>query len=277
VSTDRLTWAGLQRELAVELTDQEARWIVEEASGYDLVDVASRPVPQRGMVAVDRMVRRRRQGEPIQYVLGRWAFRTLDLMVDRRVLIPRPETEVVAGHALAELDRGGGRLVVDLGTGSGAIGLSVAAEREHAEVWVTDASPDALAVARANLAGLGRPASRVTVAEGRWFAALPPDARGTIDVIVSNPPYVAEHEELPPPVVDWEPAAALIAGPEGTEDLVHLVDTAPEWLAPEGALILELAPWQAAPMAERAAAHYAEVRIEQDLAGLDRVLVARRG
>jgi release factor glutamine methyltransferase len=270
-----LTWATLEREVAAELNPQEARWIVEEASGYDVVDVASTSVPQRGVVAVDRMVARRRSGEPIQYVLGRWGFRTLDLMVDRRVLIPRPETEVVAGHALAELDRLGGRLVVDLGTGSGAIGLSVAAEREHAEVWLTDASPDALAVARANLAGLGRPAARVTVAEGHWFDALPADARGTIDVVVSNPPYVAAHEELPAAVVDWEPAAALVAGPEGTEDLVHLIEAAPGWLAPGGALVLELAPWQAAPMAERASSSFREVQVERDLAGLDRVLVCR--
>jgi release factor glutamine methyltransferase len=270
-----LIWGALHREVAGELGDQEARWIVEEAAGYPLVEVSTTVVPQRGMVAVDRMLGRRRAGEPIQYVLGSWAFRTLDLMVDRRVLIPRPETEVVAGHALAELDRSGGRLVVDLGTGSGAIGLSVAAEREHAEVWLTDASPDALAVARANVAGLGRPAVRVTVAEGRWFDALPADARGTVDVVVSNPPYIAEHEELPASVADWEPAAALVAGPDGTEDLVHLVDTAPEWLAPGGALVLELAPWQAAPIAERASATFADVRVEQDLAGLDRVLVAR--
>ena len=270
-----LTWAVLHQEVADELGDQEARWIVEQASGCDLVEVAPRPVPERGVAAVDRMVGRRRTGEPIQYVLGSWAFRTLDLMVDRRVLIPRPETEVVAGHALAELDRTGGRLVVDLGTGSGAIGLSVAAEREHAEVWLTDASPDALAVARANLAGLGHPASRVTVAEGRWFDALPADARGTIDVVVSNPPYIAEHEELPASVVDWEPSGALVAGADGTEDLTHLIDAAPGWLAPGGALVLELAPWQAGPMAERASATFAEVRIEKDLAGLDRVLVCR--
>ena len=270
------TWADVQREVAGLLTAQEARWIVEAASGYDALEVASRGVPTRGLAAVDRMVARRQAGEPIQYVLGSWGFRTLDLMVDRRVLIPRPETEVVTGHALAEVDRRGGRgLVVDLGTGSGAIGLAVAAEREHVEVWLTDASPDALAVARANLAGLGRAGARVTVAEGQWFDALPADARGGIDVVVSNPPYLADHEDLPDAVADWEPAEALVAGPEGTEDLVHLIDTAREWLAPGGALVLELAPWQAAPMADRAAAAYSEVRVEADLAGLERVLIAR--
>ena len=283
--TAELTWATLQREVAATLRDaglataaQEARWIVEEASGYDRRG-GGRPAraPSGGWWPSTGWSERRRQGEPIQYVLGRWGFRTLDLMVDGRVLIPRPETEVVAGHALAEVDRRQGDrvLVVDLGTGSGAIGLSVAAERDGAEVWLTDTSPDALAVARANLAGLGRPAARVTVVEGAWFDALPDDARGTLDVVVSNPPYIAQHEELPAAVVDWEPASALVAGPEGTEDLVRLIDEARDWLAPGGALVLELAPWQAAPMAERAVvAGYTDVRVEPDLAGLDRVLIA---
>jgi release factor glutamine methyltransferase len=121
-------------------------------------------------------------------------------------------------------------------------------------------------VARANVSGLGRPAARVTVAEGR-----------TVDVVVSNPPYIAADEELPPSVEVWEPASALIAGPAGTEDLVHLIDTAPDWLAPGGALVLELAPHQAGAMAGHAeAAGYVEVRVEADLAGLDRCVVARR-
>ena len=118
----------------------------------------------------------------------------------------------------------------------------------------------------------------MTVSEGAWFEALPDDARGTLDVVVSNPPYIAAHEELPPSVVEWEPATALVAGPEGTEDLEHLVAEARHWLAPGGALVLELAPAQAAPLAaEAVAAGYADVRIEADLAGLDRALVARRG
>ena len=145
------------------------------------------------------MVARRAHGEPLQYVLGRWGFRTLDLLVDRRVLIPRPETEVVAGlaiDALAALDRPG--VAVDLGTGSGAIALSLAAERwPHVEVWATDVSPDALAVARANLAGLGRRAAVVRLLEGTGSSALPGDLRGRVDVIVSNPPYVPADAPLP--------------------------------------------------------------------------------
>ena len=288
-----LTWAELAREVEARLAvdglttaAQEARWIVEEASGHEgaeYLEIAGSPASVRGVAAVDRMVGRRRRGEPIQYVLGRWAFRTLDLMVDPRVLIPRPETEVVAGLALDEVDRlaaDGHRpvLVADLGTGSGAIGLALAAERDLTEVWLTDASPDALAVARANVAGLGRPAARVTVTEGHWFEALPADARGSLHVVVSNPPYVAAHEELPPEVVDWEPASALVAGPDGTEALHHLLEAAVEWLAPGGALVLELAPWQAGPLAERAQGlGWADVRVGRDLAGRDRAVVARRG
>src|SRR5688500_6955983 len=123
------------------------------------------------------MAERRLAGEPLQYVLGSWGFRTLDLFVDPRVLIPRPETEVVAGlaiDALADLDRPG--IAVDLGTGSGAIALSLAAEHwPHVEVWASDASADALAVARANLAALGRRGAVVRLVEGDWFGALPDD------------------------------------------------------------------------------------------------------
>ena len=291
VRTEPTTWASLRRGVEAQLraagldaAAQEARWIVETASGHEgaeHLDLADEAPTHRGVVAVDRMVERRLAGEPVQYVLGSWAFRHLDLLVDRRVLIPRPETEGVAGHALAESDRRRGErservLVADLGTGSGAIGLALAAERDWTEVWLTDASPDALAVARANLAGLGRPAARVTVTYGVWFAALPDDARGTIDVIVSNPPYIATDEDLPASVADWEPTSALVAGPSGTEDLELLIDEARHWLAPGGALVLELAPHQAEAMATRAEQQgYHEVRVHPDMAGLDRILVAR--
>jgi release factor glutamine methyltransferase len=228
------------------------------------------------------MVARRLSGEPLQYVLGRWAFRSLDLMVDGRVLIPRPETEVVAGLALVEVDRisavrGGGQVMVaDLGTGSGAIGLSIAAERPVARVWCTDASTDALDVARANCAGLGRPARRVTMAEGPWFDALPPAMVRSFDVVVSNPPYVARDDDLPAEVAGWEPSVALLADGSGLADLEVLVDGAGAWLAPGGALVLEMAPDQTAAMADRArTVGYVDVGVHRDLAGRDRALVAR--
>jgi release factor glutamine methyltransferase len=278
-----ITWREVLAESterlgAVGLPSQEARWIVEEIGGFDLDDLVTR----RGMARHDEFLRRRLSGEPLQYVLGHWSFRTLDLMVDPRVLIPRPETEAVVGHALDEFDRivagrSGEALVVDLGTGSGAIGFSIAVERVGARVWCTDRSPDALAVARANLSGIGRPARRVSLAEGSWFDALPGDLRGRLDLLVANPPYVAAGEPLPPEVADWEPHAALVPGNDGTEDLDVIVDGAPVWLAPGGSLVLELDPRQVDRLAERASAvGLVEVEARPDLAGSDRALVARR-
>ena len=167
--------------------------------------------------------------------------------------------------------------MADLGCGSGAIGLAVAVEHLAARVWCTDFSTDALAVARANLAGLGLPARRVSLVEGSWFSALPACMAGRFDVVVSNPPYVADSESLPPEVADWEPHAALRAGPRGTEDLVHLVEEAPGWLTPNGALVLELSPASASAVAQRAqSVGYRVVGVHPDLVGRDRVLVARR-
>ncbi|CAN5769692.1 peptide chain release factor N(5)-glutamine methyltransferase [soil metagenome] len=260
----------------------DARRLVERASGLDggeLVLGLDALAPPRGVAHLDAMVERRCAGEPLQYVVGCWGFRRLDLLVDRRVLIPRPETEQVVEVALAELGRPAplpSPTVVDLGTGSGAIALSVAVEVVTAEVWATDVSPEALAVARANLAGIGRPGARVRLVEGDWFAALPPDLAGRIDLAVANPPYVAEDDVLPPEVAGWEPDRALVAGPVGTEHLEHLLAEAPAWLAPEGSLVLELAPHQAGAMARIArSAGYTQVEIRPDLAGRDRVLVAR--
>lgn len=282
-------WRELRRESLQRLTsvgidgaEQELRWIIERASGRapsEQVSALEEIVTAREAACVDEMVARRAEGEPLQYVLGSWGFRTLDLFVDRRVLIPRPETEVVAGlaiDALAALDRRA--IAVDLGTGSGAIALSLAAERwPHVEVWASDVSADALAVARANLAALGRRGGVVRLVEGDWFDALPDDLRGRIDVVASNPPYVAEDEPLPPAVTDWEPRRALVPGPTGLEDIERIVAEAPSWLRRGGALVVEIGETQGAhvlAMAERAG--LADRRIERDLAGRDRALVARR-
>jgi release factor glutamine methyltransferase len=131
-------------------------------------------------------------------------------------------------------------------------------------------------VARANLAGLGRPGSRVRLVAGDWFAALPADLRGRFDLVVSNPPYVAEGEALPPEVADWEPSEALVAGSRGDEAALAILAEVPAWLARPGALVLELAPTQATSLAAAATAAGAdEVRVRPDLTGRERVLVAR--
>jgi release factor glutamine methyltransferase len=294
-----VTWDQLQREAQRRLADAgfpsaaiDARRIVERASGFEgaeyVVGLTERATT-RSVAWFDAMVERRLSGEPLQYVLGTWGFRTLDLLVDRRVLIPRPETEEVAGWALAELDRLRERsaaaadprranwlVAVDLGTGSGAIALSLVAERRDVEVWATDLSPDALAVASANLAGLGGPSRRITLAEGSWFDALPSDLRGRVDLLVSNPPYVAADDDLPAEVADWEPPAALVPGPTGLEALLPIVAGAPGWLRRPGALVVELAPDQAERVADACrAAGFTAVRIERDLSARPRAVVAR--
>jgi len=256
--------------------------VLERASGYDRAGLVPRlgdPVPARVVAFVEGMVERRRTGEPLQYVLGLWSFRRLELVVDRRVLIPRPETEMVVEVALEELRRLAAvrPLAVDLGTGSGAIAISLALEMPRARVWGTDRSEDALAVARANLSGMGTSvATRVRLSAGNWFAALPPNLRGQVDLIVANPPYVAAGEVLPAEVADWEPAGALVAGPTGLEAVGEILGEAPRWLHRPGVVVVEMAPHQAGAAVElAAAAGFADVDVRPDLAGRPRALVGR--
>lgn len=278
---DRLRWEDLLAEAEAMLAPVDAHRIVEQVSGLsraEMVTALADAVPDRVVPYFRDKVGRRAAGEPLQYVLGRWGFRSLDLLVDRRVLIPRPETEAVVEEARRELRRSpGSPAVVDLGTGSGAIALSLAVEVPDAEVWATDASPDALAVARSNLTGIGtREATRVRLVEGSWYDALPELLRGRVSLIVSNPPYVADGEVLPDEVERWEPARALRAGPEGLDDIAVIVAGAPTWLEPGGALVVEIGETQGdAVVALAQRAGFAAVEVRPDLTGRPRILVAR--
>lgn len=275
---DRLTTAG------VASADAEARWIVEQASGFeggDFLTGLDQAATQRGVAYFDSMMQRRLAGEPVQYVLGRWPFRELDLAVDRRALIPRPETEIVCGLGLDELDRQSGGdaplIALDLGVGTGAIGLSLAFERRDVEVVGSDIDGQALALARANLAGIGRAGARVLLVEGPWFEPIPERLIGNCNLVISNPPYVARTDELPSEVADWEPALALFSDDGGFADAALLINATQTWLAPGGALVLELGETQLDRAAELAtAAGYVDVTIHPDLAGKPRGLVARR-
>jgi release factor glutamine methyltransferase len=280
-TTERLASAGIAAASA------EARWIVEEASGLegtDLVLGLDEPATVRMVAHLDAMVGRRLGGEPIQYVLGHWSFRHLDLMVDRRVLIPRPETEQVVEVALASIDgiragRPPGHRIAaaDLGTGTGAIALAVATERPGTRMWGVERSADALAVARANLTGLGMAGSGVQLLEGDWFDGLPDELRGTLDLVVSNPPYIAADEVLDPSVADWEPIEALVPGASGLEAYETIVAGAAQWLAPGGALVLEIGAEQAAAVsALLEAGGFEAVAVHPDLAGLDRTVIGFR-
>lgn len=282
------TWKQLLSEAESALgSTVDARRIVARAGGFtwaELTLVESETASGRASAWIQAMVERRRQGEPLQYVLGVWGFRNLELLVDRRVLIPRPETETVVDIALGELRRGAvgvgsnHPLVVDLGTGSGAIALAIASEMANTRVWATDVSADALAMARANLAGTGSAvAPRVTMCEGSWFQPLPPQLAGHVDLIVANPPYVGADEALPAEVGDWEPSQALVAGPLGLEAVNEIVGQASDWLIPGGSLVVEIAPHQAGDASAAAmAAGLVAVHVHPDLVGRPRALVARR-
>ena len=276
--TLRRLWDQTSRVLG---SRPEARWICEVATALDGPEFEAsldQPVTDRMVQHHDAMVGRYRAGEPLQYVLGRWAFRRLDLAVDRRVLIPRPETELVVEAVLHLLASSPTRRVADLGTGSGAIGLALADELpiDGTEVWLTDADADALDVARSNLAGIGRAARNVRIEQGDWFDALP--AGVAFDAIVSNPPYVADGSDLLDDTVrDWEPAQALFAGPDGLDDYRRLVPGALRHLSATGSLVLEIGADQgSAVRALCEEAGYRTVEVRPDLAGHDRIVVATR-
>jgi release factor glutamine methyltransferase len=259
---------------------QEAKWIVDHAGGEHAQELADR----------------RKAGEPLQYVLGTWPFRNLELRVDPRVLVPRPETEQLVDVALDELRRlksgpSAGKIAVDLGTGSGAIALSLALEGQaicsDLEVWATDVSADALAVARENLESLGgvdpNAARRVRVAQGSWYDSLPGELVGSIDLLVSNPPYVSasEYPDLDPTVREWEPRDALVAGEGeagvgGMAAIEAIIMGAPRWLARPGAMVIEMAPMLAeACTATARRAGFEQVTLHRDLAGRVRFVVVR--
>jgi release factor glutamine methyltransferase len=284
MSDDTLSWGELWNETAQRIGRPQARWMCEVASGLDgdeFTEALDLAATERGVAHLDAMLARLAAGEPLQYVLRRWGFRHLDLMVDRRVLIPRPETEGVVEVALERARSMDPPIVcADLGTGSGAIGLSLAMElpNDGVTVWMTDRSPDALDVARANAAGIGRAAANVRIAEGDWFAALPDVLRGQLSLIVSNPPYVAEADpELEPIVRDWEPPMALFAGFDGLDEVRRLVADAGQWLAPNGWLVMEIgASHGPAVTSLLREAGYADIAVSTDLSGRDRVATARR-
>lgn len=273
------TWSQLVAHAGARLgSPMEARWMAEEVAGADWPAGATAQVGDEQSALFERMLRRRETGEPLQYILGRWSFRGLELLVDRRVLVPRPETEVLVEVALGMLPATGA-LVVDLGTGSGAIALSVASERPAATVWATDLSAGALDVARANLASLGGGvADRVRLARGSWWSALPASLRGRIDLVVSNPPYVTSEEmaHLDPTVAEWEPRCALEAGPHGLEAVAEILAGVRSWVRPGGAVAIEIAPQQASRASGMAGeAGLGGVEVRPDLAGRERVLAGR--
>lgn len=227
----------------------------------------NRKLSPREEAELEQMVLRRIDREPLAYVLGEWGFRRLTLRVDPRVLIPRPETEIVVERCLARLAGVEEPRVLDVGTGSGAIALAVAGEHPGARVTAIDASGGALEVAGANATRTG---IAIELREWDLFTGLPP---GPWDLVVSNPPYVLPEEidSLEPEVRDWEPRAALV-GVGATEAVAR---GALDVLRPGGALVLEVASGAAARVAALLAQlGYRKIETARDLTGRDRVVEA---
>lgn len=258
----------------------DAELLLAEATGWNRAHLAANPeteIPPPFARRFGEMVRRRLRREPVAYIVGHKGFRHLDLAVDRRVLIPRPETELLVELAL-ELRPG---RVLDIGTGSGAVALAIAAELPDCEVTATDTSPAALDVARANAARLG------LVERVRFFEGSIPPAE-TFDLIVANLPYIAEPEwpKLEPEITEWEPHEALLAGPDGLDTIRTVFSSRVRPFShrlgrnanSQGETVaLEVGDGQAEAVGEMLReAGFAAVETRLDLAGIERVVVGRQ-
>ena len=270
-------------EKGVEAGRLDAEWLLSTALGVDRLQLYlqyDRPLSSDEREAFKPLLRRRASREPLQYIIGRTGFRQLELKTDPRVLIPRPETEVLVQEVLDWASAGRASLgrVWDMGTGTGAVALSLVAEGACTRVVATDVSPEALSVAADN-AELYDVSGIVEFREGSLFEPL--NEGEEFDVIVSNPPYIAEGDrwELQPEVRDWEPPEALFAGEDGLSVIRRLVAGAPEYLLAGGLLALECGVGQAQRIAAdlNATGAFAVVRIRPDLTGRPRVVTAERG
>jgi release factor glutamine methyltransferase len=259
-STDALRAAG------VEQPRLDAELLLAEATGWDRARLAANPeaeIPPAAARRFGELVRRRLRREPVAYIVGRKGFRHLDLAVDRRVLVPRPETELLVDLAL-ELQP---HAVLDVGTGSGAIALAVADELPGCEVVATDTSPAALEVARANAGRLGL-GGRVEFLEG----SVP--AGREFELTIANLPYVAEADwsSLQPEVTEWEPREALLAGRDGLDAIRGLIPQ-----IGSGALALEVGEGQARAVTMLLEeAGFEAIQACRDLAGIERVVWGER-
>jgi release factor glutamine methyltransferase len=266
------------RAVGVEDPRLDAEVLLAEATGQDraALVVGSADIRPAAGRLFGEMVRRRLRREPVAYIVGRKGFRGIELAVDRRVLIPRPETELLVELALERRPAS----VLDVGTGSGAIALAVAAEIPGCEVTATDTSPAALEVARANAERLGL-AERVRFLEGTV-----PEDEG-FDLVLANLPYVAERDwpSLQPEVTQWEPREALLAGPDGLDAYRALLSTGVRPLYSHGGqrtnarlvLGLEVGDGQAAAVGGLLRdAGFASIATRRDLAGIERVVVGER-
>lgn len=262
---------------------QEALWLLAYALGMKHHELASRRdevVSGEGLVRAESIISRRMAREPLQYILGTQEFCGLDFHVNPAVLIPRLETELLVQEALREGGFAEGAVLVDVGTGSGCVAVTLATILSGMRIFALDCSGDALTVAKSNAErhGVG---DKITWKEGDLLEPLREcNLVGAVDAIVSNPPYIADEVwgGLQPEVRDFEPRLALVAGQKGTEFHERLLDEARQFLAPGGLLIMELGQGQAPHVRQAAeqAGGYTGLQTIKDEAGIERVMIARR-
>jgi release factor glutamine methyltransferase len=257
----------------------DAEWLLAGGLGIGRAELAlalASPLEPAAAEAYEASLRRRAAREPLQHILGWEAFRGVRMRVTPHVLVPRPETELLAGWAIELVAPQPRALVIDVGTGSGCIACAIAMERPDARVIALDRSPDAVRVARDNVAALGLD-GHVDVSVSNLFAGLP---AMRADVIVSNPPYLpsALIPTLSPEVSRYDPRPALDGGPDGLDVLRSLLRQAPAWLAPGGALLLETAGGAQVREVARLmrAQGFSGTETRPDLAGIERFVMGRR-
>lgn len=272
--------ARLCRRLAragVPTPEVDAEWLARHATGWSRATLLARqrePLAAEVGERLERLGERRAGREPLQLILGSVGFRYLDLLVRPGVFIPRPETETLAGEAIARLPDGG--VAVEPCTGAGAVACALAQEAAASVIVATDASDAAVGLARENAARNG---VDVAVRCGDLLAPVDRELAGAVDVLVANPPYVADHElaATEPEVRDWDPSEALVAGSTGHEIVDRLIAAAPGWLRPGGWLLVEVDERRAPETARRCTtAGLEESMVVCDLSGRARVVLARQ-
>jgi len=279
-----IAWAQRSlNESGTTNTAQETRWLLAHALGVEQHELASRmeqPVTAEDQARVESVISRRMAREPLQYIVGTQEFCGLDFYVNPAVLIPRPETELLVQETLREGGFAEGAVLVDVGTGSGCVAVTLATILSGMRIFALDCSNDALTVAKGNAERHGV-SDKITWKEGDLLSPLHESYLvGAVNAIVSNPPYIAEEawSGLQPEVRDFEPRLALVAGQRGTEFHERLLHDARPFLVPGGLLVMELGQGQA-PLVRQAAEQvggYTGLQTVKDEAGIERVMIARR-
>lgn len=292
MSDPQRTWTRLQlvqwttgylRQKGIDSARLDAEVLLAHVLSTSRIDLYMRhdeEVAPEELARYRELLSRRACREPLKYILGSTEFLSLRLAVDRRVLIPRPETELLAGRALQLLRRElppGPKLVVDVGTGSGCLALAIAKDLPDVFVHAIDTSAEALEVAQANARELAL-GDQVAFHQGELLEPVT-ELAAQVHLVVSNPPYVREEEyDTLAPELGYEPREALVAGPTGLEVITRLVEAAPEVLTDGGVLLCEVGSGQAADLRPilKANPHYESLEFHRDYAGIERLLEARR-